>query len=212
MTPCPEVVRLDPHGMPERIWSLGEGPLLFGRGIHEGNHVRFSENMQSVSRLHARISRGLLGGWFLKDLGSEAGTFANGVRVKRCRLQHDDTIVIAGVHFKFRDASHQKVGEIVVTQGSRKGDVLSLDNGDVPVGRKVASPHGLLFPPEEGSVSATHCRVRKKRNDYFLDDLGSKNGTRVNGKRVVGSTILKDGDRIQLGEVELRVRIRWGRG
>ncbi len=207
--PHPEIIRLDESGMAEQIWSLADGPLVFGRDPGEGNVVRFSENMAVVSRQHARIDRGLLfGGWILKDLGSQVGTQVNGMKVTRHRLRHDDTIVIAGVHFKFRDASKQATGEVEVLGGPLKGKHFSLDNGDVPVGRKVTSPNGIRFPEEAVSVSAFHCRLRRKRGKYFVDDVESKNGTLLNGKRVVGSSMISDGDRITLGEVVLKVRVK----
>lgn len=208
----PEVVRLDEHGIAERIWSLAEGPLLFGRGAAEGNAVPFSESLSRVSRRHAEIRRGLLGGWVLRDLGSKDGTRVNGTRVTRCSLNHNDTILIGGVSFKFRDPTRQTFGELKVVRGPRRGEAFPLDNGDVLIGRKVTSPHGICFPESAGAISHVHCRVRKKRNDFFLDDLRSRNGVLVNEKRVVGSVLLQDGDGISLGDVVLKVRIRKGPG
>jgi hypothetical protein len=47
-------------------------------------------------------------------------------------------------------------------------------------------------------VSRHHARVRREADQYFIEDLGSKNGTLVNGRRISGPTLLADGDEIQV--------------
>ena len=47
-------------------------------------------------------------------------------------------------------------------------------------------------------VSRHHARVRREGDQYFIEDLGSKNGTLVNGWRITGPTALADGDEIQV--------------
>jgi len=56
----------------------------------------------------------------------------------------------------------------------------------------------------ETLVSRRHARITWSGTEYIVEDLGSTNGTFVDGERVVGSRPLKSGDRLQLGqEVEL---------
>jgi len=47
-------------------------------------------------------------------------------------------------------------------------------------------------------VSRYHARVRHVGEQYLIEDLGSKNGTLVNGGRIAGPTALADGDEIQV--------------
>jgi DNA-binding response OmpR family regulator len=47
-------------------------------------------------------------------------------------------------------------------------------------------------------VSRHHARVRRVGEQYTIEDLGSKNGTLVNGRRIAEPTILSDGDEIQV--------------
>ncbi|RPI49938.1 MAG: FHA domain-containing protein [Chloroflexi bacterium] len=47
-------------------------------------------------------------------------------------------------------------------------------------------------------VSRHHARVRREGDQYLIEDLGSKNGTLVNGRRISGPTLLADGDEIQV--------------
>jgi pSer/pThr/pTyr-binding forkhead associated (FHA) protein len=53
---------------------------------------------------------------------------------------------------------------------------------------------------EQSGVSRRHCSVAGLPNGLRVQDLGSTNGTWVNGKRV-NSAILKNGDRLQIGDV-----------
>lgn len=52
-------------------------------------------------------------------------------------------------------------------------------------------------------VSRRHARIRRDGERYVLADLGSSNGTFVNGERVVAPARLEDGDVILIGDVEL---------
>ena len=52
------------------------------------------------------------------------------------------------------------------------------------------------------SVSRSHAEIRAEGTDFTLVDLGSTNGTRVNGARI-STARLRPGDRIRIGEVEL---------
>ncbi len=52
----------------------------------------------------------------------------------------------------------------------------------------------------DASISRHHCMFRIRRNEITLMDLGSSNGTFVNGCRVVSQMALKSGDEICLGD------------
>ena len=56
-------------------------------------------------------------------------------------------------------------------------------------------------------VSRHHCVLRMNRDSYVVEDLGSKNGTRVNGRPVDARTMLFDGAVIVLGTTALKFRI-----
>lgn len=55
-------------------------------------------------------------------------------------------------------------------------------------------------------LSRRHCRFTFEGGFVYLQDLKSKNGTRVNGKRARRRVHLRHGDRIQIGSTELRVK------
>jgi hypothetical protein len=52
---------------------------------------------------------------------------------------------------------------------------------------------------EDPNVSRTHAEVRPRGGSWVLTDMGSTNGTRLNGRRIDGSEVLKPGDEIELG-------------
>ncbi len=89
---------------------------------------------------------------------------------------------------------------------------------EVQVGRLDAA-HGI-FPHLdltsdgglEGGVSRYHCRIHQQESNYLVEDMGSANGTFVNGRRLTPYLphALKDGDKVQVGRIKLRVSIRPG--
>jgi pSer/pThr/pTyr-binding forkhead associated (FHA) protein len=61
------------------------------------------------------------------------------------------------------------------------------------------------FPIPEGSVSSHHCEVLLRGTDVVIHDLGSTNGTFVNGHQVTGEAVIKPGQILRLGQVEIRL-------
>src|SRR5580698_5718514 len=53
-------------------------------------------------------------------------------------------------------------------------------------------------------VSKEHCILEQREGQFILRDLGSLNGTYVNGERVRGEILLKHGDEIALGSTRAR--------
>ena len=77
-----------------------------------------------------------------------------------------------------------------------------LSEGENVVGRD----EGLAVVVPSGSVSRRHALVVVERERVFVSDLGSKNGTFVEGRRVEGRAELSDGDEIRVGSVPLVFR------
>jgi DNA-binding winged helix-turn-helix (wHTH) protein len=59
---------------------------------------------------------------------------------------------------------------------------------------------------DSGGVSRHHARILISENAARIEDLDSKNGTFVNGERITGARLLKDGDEIRLGPVVVAFR------
>lgn len=84
---------------------------------------------------------------------------------------------------------------LTVITGSAAGHVYKLAKGETIIGR---TPSAAIHVVDDG-VSRDHARIRHDSSGVFLDDLESRNGTFVNGARVSGSTLLREGDKIQVG-------------
>jgi hypothetical protein len=56
-------------------------------------------------------------------------------------------------------------------------------------------------------ASSLHCRIYSRGSDYFADDMGSTNGTYLNGGRLRSETRLSDLDEIRIGDTELRFEL-----
>lgn len=82
----------------------------------------------------------------------------------------------------------------------KKGSVLPI-NREVTIGRK----ENNVLVMDDQFVSGHHARVFIKNTDYMLEDLGSTNGTLLNGERIDGKIILKVGDEIAIGSAAFKV-------
>ena len=63
------------------------------------------------------------------------------------------------------------------------------------------------FPIAESSVSSHHCEILLRGNDVIVNDLNSTNGTFINGDKVTGEAVLKPGQILRLGQIELRLDV-----
>jgi pSer/pThr/pTyr-binding forkhead associated (FHA) protein len=61
--------------------------------------------------------------------------------------------------------------------------------------------------PNSDWVSRQHCQLLVTADSVAIRDLGSRNGTLVNGERVMGQRGLADGDRLQIGPLVFEVRV-----
>ncbi len=85
---------------------------------------------------------------------------------------------------------------VVVLAGDRPGRKLPVESV-LHLGRSSSSDLHI----DDEQASRRHARIARSSGGYFLlEDLGSRNGTRVNGERVTGSVALTFGDRIEVGE------------
>jgi len=86
------------------------------------------------------------------------------------------------------------VASLFVIKGANQGVRFDLDAGVVGVGRDATN----LLQLHDSEISRRHAEIRRQGNHFVLADLGSSNGSFVNGHRVVTHE-LTSGDQIQLG-------------
>jgi FHA domain len=103
----------------------------------------------------------------------------------------------------FAQASQRELGRLVVLQSPAldEGDVVRLDSSPLTVGR--ATSNDVALPGDE-YVSSRHARFEPRRDGVWLEDIGSTNGTFVNGIRVTRERKLTPGDVVRIGETDLR--------
>jgi S1-C subfamily serine protease len=83
--------------------------------------------------------------------------------------------------------------------GSTAGKRMVLSGGEITVGRG-ADADFQLDPYLDLRVSGHHAALFPHGEGWAIRDLGSRNGTLLNGQRISEPSILRDGDRIQFGE------------
>ncbi len=86
--------------------------------------------------------------------------------------------------------------QLVMRSGPTPGATFSLEGDQLVVGRDSASAIAI----NDAEVSRKHARLTFQGGKYVLEDLGSTNGTFVNGQRLAGPAVLKAGDVVSLGE------------
>lgn len=85
---------------------------------------------------------------------------------------------------------------LVVRRGPQPNQVHDLTKDIVTLGRDITNDITINDP----EVSRHHMRLTRGAGGYTLEDLGSTNGTFVNGQRLTGARPLRGGDMIGLGE------------
>lgn len=182
---------------------LGRDPSL---------EMSFPENEDIVSAVHCRVVRHDDDSWWLEDLGSTNGTWLAGSRIS------EPARLFTGSKFSLGQRGPMiKVlipGQVGRTQAEpamnlglpgvrlrrvKGGEDLVAAGLEVVMGRS-ASCQLSLRTVADTVVSKRHASITfDEFGNAFLNDLGSRNGTYLNGNAVQGRTRLHPGDRIMLG-------------
>jgi pSer/pThr/pTyr-binding forkhead associated (FHA) protein len=94
--------------------------------------------------------------------------------------------------------THEGAALVIRSGGGRSGEAFNLVSERNTIGR---SPDAEVFL-DDVTVSRNHALVVRRRDGLYVDDLGSLNGTYVNGRRIE-SHRLQDGDELQVGKYKL---------
>src|SRR5262245_23312646 len=82
----------------------------------------------------------------------------------------------------------------------------SFDRTEINVGR--VQGNDLMLP--KGNVSKRHARLLYRDGRFIVTDLKSTNGTYVNGRKIAQATIVREGDKIYIGDFVLRIESEAG--
>ena len=84
------------------------------------------------------------------------------------------------------------------------GDCIELPFGETVIGRDL----GCMLRFNDPAVSRRHLRFIRREDELFVEDLGSSNGTQVNGRVIAGALRVHDADLIVVGTRQLVVRFQ----
>src|SRR5438105_3461161 len=90
---------------------------------------------------------------------------------------------------------------LITVKGPNAGRRFPLETTSTVIGRQ---PDAGIYL-ESLAVSRHHARIVCDRGAYFVEDVGSSNGTYVNGHRIAGRVPLGEGDTLQIGPYELNL-------
>jgi pSer/pThr/pTyr-binding forkhead associated (FHA) protein len=92
--------------------------------------------------------------------------------------------------------------KLLIADDEGKTTVVPLVRDEVTIGRK----EGNTIRLTERNVSRKHAKLRRANGVFFVSDLKSFNGVRVNGRRIEGEIELKSGDQIVIGDYQLALQ------
>ncbi|MEM7448059.1 MAG: FHA domain-containing protein [Myxococcota bacterium] len=179
-------------------------------GRKEGNIIRLTE--RNVSRRHALLQRD--GASFVvHDLRSYNGVRVNGRRMEsELALKSGDTIAIGDYLLALQLESSEEVGvgiavsdaplappRLVMLTQPAPGAEFAISEGSSRVGRA----EDLDIWVNHRSISREHAQITREGDRFKIEDLGSANGIRHNG-RDVSVCDLRSGDVLELGQVRMR--------
>jgi diguanylate cyclase (GGDEF)-like protein len=101
---------------------------------------------------------------------------------------------LASLESELRARRQQVAAYLVVLQGTNVGEMHKIEGPELIIGRAASATVRL----NDDGISRRHCRVITVGGQVIIEDLGSANGTLVNGE-MIQHHALKEGDKIRLG-------------
>lgn len=152
-----------------------------------------------ISWNHAKLVRQPDGRLFLEDLGSTNGTAVDHAanRIARAEVRPEDSVFFGS--FKIRVSRLLESGKLAL--GDALQERISFSGSQMVIGRDPACEYPLNYP----MVSWHHAKLEKTSKGIEIEDLGSKNGTFVDGQRINRRITLKTGSEIGLGSFRFRL-------
>ena len=217
-------VKLKPISHPELGEILIEDPI-FPIGRDEAPFVNYDHAIvANLSRRHARIFEEA-GSLYLADVGSRNGTRLNGKAVAQnpVRVRQGDEVAFAGplkYEVEFQDVDGAELSQAATSFQlvlSPIGDKPKLDAITVNCFPFLVGKSGVAFASSVRQglennefLSRRHAHFFVRGDSLFIEDLGSTNGTFVNGKRLSEhARSLESGDEIVFGANELSYIANW---
>jgi hypothetical protein len=116
--------------------------------------------------------------------------------------QKEATLIFADKNFNLEILKREGSFILEVVEGPDVGKRFPLNSGSIFIGRQAECELVL----DDTKISRRHAALAIREGDFLLDDLGSTNGTFVNGRRI-GRTKITPGDRVTMGNSVLELRV-----
>jgi pSer/pThr/pTyr-binding forkhead associated (FHA) protein len=189
---------------PGTVHELTDEIVTIGRSPH--NTIVIGDDQ--ISRTHVRLVR-VGPDYELHDLGSSNGAFVDGQRVTTswllppvCLIELGDSITLAYERTLPKADGALPAAErrsehpfLVVNLGPDLERIYALESETITVGRDLSN--NIVLPDPE--VSRWHLELQRQGGGYTVRDLGSTNGTILNGVRLNGTRALTAYDALELG-------------
>lgn len=187
------------------------GEILIGRA--DTCKLQIPKSDAAASREHAKISF-KDGSFWLSDNGSRNGISKDGKRVpKPVKLKDGDIymigtclLVVSAARSSSSSGAKRRYDRLRFLDGERRGEEVEIrPNGEATGGVfSIGSDPANDLVLSDKSVSRRHVSIKVSRNGCYIQDLGSRNGTSVNGEKVSSrERFLKHRDRIQVAYYNL---------
>ncbi len=166
----------------------------------------------TVSRRHTRLAW-QDGAWWVQDLGSGNGTLLAGARVQQAVLSDGATLQVGPFQWvvrlrrppaRWRAADGWLVWRLSALEPRAGAVDRLLWKRQTVLGRSATAD--VVVGGDQ--VSALHAKLQYGAAGLGVTDLGSANGTRVNGAPVRGARV-QDGDRLEIADLPFRLRRTW---
>lgn len=165
----------------------------------------------TVSRRHCEIA--CHGGSYIVRDCSRNGTYVNGERVRQAQLHDGDQIRIGANVLLVNLSSGISTGALsgklttptrlpsnielkpqIVVKGLEDWVTQPFSEDCITIGRRADNQIAI----DEDNISRRHVSIERREGNYFIQDLGSSNGTYLNERRT-NVAQLSDGDRLRMG-------------
>src|SRR5207248_61201 len=98
-----------------------------------------------------------------------------------------------------REVSVEAVMKLIIEDDDGRKTVVPVVRDEITIGRN----DGNIVRLPEKNVSRQHGRLLRESGHYYIEDLNSFTGIRVNGEKIAGKHVVQDGDLIQISEYDL---------
>jgi pSer/pThr/pTyr-binding forkhead associated (FHA) protein len=91
---------------------------------------------------------------------------------------------------------------VAIVEGANQGESVPLDHAPLLIGRGADAAIRL----DDDYVSTRHARIASSGDQWFVEDLGSTNGTYIGSHRLTQPTTLQLGSKVRIGKTTLELR------